>query len=163
MLIKYLQVSALLGAVLCIAATAAAATNADCLKYLSSEDFELAIAPCTAAAQQGDDSAQTNLGMMYADGLGVSQDFHEAMNWYRAAATQGNEVAQLLIALLYERGQGVAVDNVSALMWFNIAADDNNKLAEILRDEIVLKMADEEIAEAQTRAQQCLDSNYTDC
>ena len=163
MLKKYFLFSFLSGAIVYISPTAAAATNADCLKYLGSEDFELAIAPCTAAAELGDDAAQANLGMMYNEGLGVSQDFREAMNWYRAAAAQGNEVAQLLIAFLYERGQGVAVDNVSAMMWFSIAAHDNNKLAEILRDELVLKVTDEEIAEAQTRAQQCLDSNFTHC
>jgi uncharacterized protein len=142
---------------------AEADSAADCLNYLKSENFQLAIAPCTAAAEQGDDAAQTNLGMMYNEGLGVAQNYNEAMRWYRAAAIQGNEIAQLFIAFLYERGQGVPVDNVSAMMWFNIAAHDNNKLAEILRDEIVLKLTDEEIAEAQSRALQCLDSNFSDC
>ena len=163
MLTKYFLISFLSGAIVYISPTAAAATNTECLEHLGNEEFELALASCTAAARQGDDSAQVNLGMMYNEGLGVSQDFHQAMNWYRAAAVQGNEVAQLLIAFLYERGQGVVVDNVSAMMWFNIAAHDNNKLAEILRDELVLKVTAEEIAEAQTRAQQCLDSNFTHC
>jgi uncharacterized protein len=153
----------LMSAVVSISPMAAKANNADCLEYLGREEFELAIAPCTAAAEQGDDAAQTNLGMMYNEGLGVAQNYNEAMRWYRAAAIQGNEIAQLFIAFLYERGQGVPVDNVSAMMWFNIAAHDNNKLAEILRDEIVLKLTDEEIAEAQSRALQCLDSNFSDC
>lgn len=142
---------------------AGATTNAECLVHLGNEEFELALSSCAAAAELGDDAAQANLGMMYNEGLGVAQDYNEAMRWYRASANQGNELAQLLIAFLYERGQGVAVDNVSAMMWFNIAAHDNNKLAEILRDEIVLKMTDEEIAEAQTRAHICIDSNFTDC
>ena len=41
------------------------------------------------AAEQGDTKAQSNLGLMYDQGLGVSQDYAEAVRWLRLAAEQG--------------------------------------------------------------------------
>jgi hypothetical protein len=38
------------------------------------------------AAYRGLASAQHNLGLLYASGLGVTQDFTEAASWYRKAA-----------------------------------------------------------------------------
>ena len=148
----------------CSLANLAKANSADdCRAYLDAENYQLAIAACTAAAELGDDSAQTNLGMMYADGFGVEQDFNEAGRWYFAASKQGNLAARMLLAFQYLRGQGVAANNISTLKWFILAAEDNNELAAIMRDNQASKMNAEEIAEAQTRAQQCLDSNFTDC
>ena len=45
-------------------------------------------------AEQGDASAQYNLGVMYDRGDGVDQDYQEALKWYRLAAKQGNAEAQ---------------------------------------------------------------------
>ncbi|MSR43556.1 MAG: hypothetical protein EXS19_05920, partial [Pedosphaera sp.] len=39
--------------------------------------------------EKGDASAQYNLGVMYANGLGVPKDEVEAVKWYRKAADQG--------------------------------------------------------------------------
>ena len=41
------------------------------------------------AADQGDASAQFNLGLMYATGRGVPQDAVEAVAWWFKAATKG--------------------------------------------------------------------------
>ena len=38
------------------------------------------------AAEQGNASAQSNLGVMYAEGRGVPQDDAEAVKWYRRGA-----------------------------------------------------------------------------
>jgi TPR repeat protein len=40
-------------------------------------------------AEQGDDSAQYNLGVMYEKGQGVLQDYEESVKWYRKAARKG--------------------------------------------------------------------------
>jgi TPR repeat protein len=45
------------------------------------------------AAEQNEPHAETNLGDMYARGLGVRQDLEEAKRWYRKAAEQGHERA----------------------------------------------------------------------
>ena len=41
------------------------------------------------AAEQGDEEAQYNLGLMYADGRGVRQDYVEAYAWISTAAVEG--------------------------------------------------------------------------
>ena len=41
------------------------------------------------AAEQGNESAQYNLGNMYANGRGVPKDDAEAVRWYRLVAEQG--------------------------------------------------------------------------
>ena len=48
------------------------------------------------AAEQGDTTAQFNLGVRYATGEGVPQDDAEAVQWYRLAAEQGLANAQLI-------------------------------------------------------------------
>ena len=44
-------------------------------------------------ANQGDASAQLNLGIMYHNGQGVTADINQAAYWYRKAAEQGVEAA----------------------------------------------------------------------
>ncbi len=41
------------------------------------------------AADQGVDEAQNSIGLLYANGWGVTQDYGEAMHWFRQAADQG--------------------------------------------------------------------------
>ena len=48
------------------------------------------LAALISAVEQGDASAQYNLGVMYATGRGVPEDGTEAVRWYRAAAEQGD-------------------------------------------------------------------------
>lgn len=54
-----------------------------------------------AAAEQGNAEAQYNLGVMYLEGLGVTQDSVEAYAWIRTAAAQGKrgtlEIRQALL------------------------------------------------------------------
>ncbi len=45
-------------------------------------------------ADQGNATAQNNLGVMYRDGSGVSRDYAQAFAWYRKAADLGNANAQ---------------------------------------------------------------------
>ena len=52
-------------------------------------DYETALKKFLPLAEQGNASAQYNLGVMYANGRGVPQDYAEAMKWYRLAAEQG--------------------------------------------------------------------------
>ena len=43
------------------------------------------------AAEQGNASAQSNLGIMYEKGQGITQDDDQAVYWLRKAAGQGNQ------------------------------------------------------------------------
>ena len=56
--------------------------------------------PALLAAEQGEASAQFNLGYMYATGRGVAEDNTEAVRWYRLAAEQGHAGARRVLRRL---------------------------------------------------------------
>jgi len=85
-------------------------------------DFAEALRLLRPLAEQGDATAQDNLGLLYAQGKGVPQDYAEAVKWYRLAAEQGNASAQHNLGVMYSHGQGVPQDYVLAYMWLNLAA-----------------------------------------
>jgi TPR repeat protein len=105
------------------------------------------------AAEQGDASAQSNLGWMYDSGDGVPQDYAEARKWFRLAAEQGNARAQFNLGVMYGSGKGVPQDYVEAHKWLNVAASrltgDDRERAATLRDQIAEKMTPAQVAEAQ--------------
>ena len=82
------------------------------------------------AADQGDASAQYNLGGRYANGLGVPQDEAEAVRWYRLAADQGNASAQYNLGLRYANGEGVLKDDAEAVRWYRLSADQGDASAQ---------------------------------
>lgn len=51
-----------------------------------SQNFQEAVKWYHLAAEQGNESAQVNLGVMYAKGRGVRQDFARAYMWFNLAA-----------------------------------------------------------------------------
>ena len=75
------------------------------------------------AAEQGDATAQFNLGNMYANGEGVPQDDAEAVRWYRLAAEQGLASAQLNLGVMYATGDGVPEDKAETVQWYRQAAE----------------------------------------
>ena len=46
------------------------------------------------AAEQGNATAQYNIGVCYDNGYGVTKDYAEAVKWYRKAAAQGYDSAK---------------------------------------------------------------------
>jgi TPR repeat protein len=60
----------------------------------------LARAWLSKAAQQDDPYAQTNLAMLFRDGLGVSRDIGRARELFKKAADRGLEDAQKSLAEL---------------------------------------------------------------
>ena len=67
--------------------------------------------------------AQFNLGVMYANGTGVSQSYTEAVPWYRLAADKGHAKGQVNLGCMYEDGAGVPQDYTEAVRWYRLAAD----------------------------------------
>ena len=57
-------------------------------------DFATALREWTPLAEQGNAAAQTNLGIMYANGDGVAQDYVTAHMWFNIAAASGSEKAR---------------------------------------------------------------------
>lgn len=79
----------------------------------------------SALANQGNASAQFNLGVMYDEGNGVAQDTAKAFEWYQKAAEQGNASAQFNIGWMYEHTDGVSQDSVKAVEWYRKAANQD--------------------------------------
>jgi len=86
-------------------------------------DYAAALKEWRPLAEQGDASAQFNLGLMYAEGQGVPQDHAEAVKWYRRAAEQGHAGAQNNLGGMYAEGKGVLQDHAEAVKWFRRAAE----------------------------------------
>ncbi len=81
-------------------------------------------------AEEGDVSAQFELGRRYGFGVGVSEDYKEAARWYRAAAEQGHANAQLTLGGWYNRGKGVPQDYKEAFRWYRASAVQENSSAQ---------------------------------
>ena len=82
------------------------------------------------AADQGYDTAQSILGVMYSNGTGVPQDHTEAARLYRLAADQGDAKAQSNLGIMYEDGIGVPQDHTEAVRLYQLAADQGNSYAQ---------------------------------
>ena len=117
-------------------------------------DYATALKEWKPLAEQGQASAQSNLGVMYDNGQGVPQDYAEAVKWYRKAAEQGNAGAQNNLGVMYANGQGVPQDYIQAHMWWNLSAAQGNKVAVQNRDLIASKMSPEQVAQAQRLARE---------
>jgi TPR repeat protein len=72
------------------------------------EDDAEAVRLYTLAAEQGYAGAQTNLGVMYANGEGVARDRDRAIVWFRRAAAQGDRIAQNNLQAVLEQQPGPA-------------------------------------------------------
>ena len=81
-------------------------------------------------AQDGDTTAQHNLGLLYLHGLGVPRDAEAAAAWFQSAADQGNAQAQADIGTLHLTGDGVRQSFTLALKWFLLAAQHGHAIAQ---------------------------------
>lgn len=86
--------------------------------------------PIFEKAKAGDSDAQFKVGLMYANGQGVSKNDIEAVRWYRLAAGQGNAKAQNRLGRLYDDGESVPKDTIEAVKWYRLAADQGYSVAQ---------------------------------
>src|SRR5271163_3427917 len=96
------------------AAPVAAGTFEDAVDAHARGDYAKALRLIRPLANDGDASAQFNLGLMYMTGQGVRQDNDAAALWFRKAAEQGHAPAQSNLGTLYIYGRGVAQDDTEA-------------------------------------------------
>jgi TPR repeat protein len=78
------------------------------------------------AAEQGDASAQRNLGYMYSKGRGAPQSDTKAVEWYRLAAEQGYPNAQASLGYMHINGRGVPQSDTEAVKWWRLAAEQGD-------------------------------------
>ncbi len=93
-------------------------------------DYPKALYWLQKAADHGIVGAQTYLGKMYRDGLGVPQDYQKALMYNRKAAYLGDDFAQAELADMYITGSGVPQDDRKAAAWFKEAARQGNIFAQ---------------------------------
>jgi len=115
-------------------------------------DFATALREWRPLAEQGDASAQVNLGTLYVNGQGVSEDYQQALYWFRLAAKQGNAMALTKLGLMYEHGKGVPLDVVLAQKWYILGAANGDKLGAEHRDALAKQMTPAQMFQAQQRA-----------
>ena len=85
--------------------------------------FAKDISELKRAAEQGDASAQFNLGCCYDFGEGVEKNLQEAVKWYRKSAEQGDAEAQFNLGCCYKRGEGVEKNWHEAVKWYRKSAE----------------------------------------
>lgn len=87
------------------------------------KDYQRAFREWKQAADAGQAEAQFDIGVLYAQGLGVARDLTEAARWYQRAADQGNLEAEFALGQMYSRGWGVPRDEQDAMRWFELASN----------------------------------------
>jgi uncharacterized protein len=95
-------------------------------------DYAKALRLIRPLANDGDATAQFNLGLMYVNGHGVQRDDSAAALWFRKAAEQGYALAQSNLGTMYLYGHGMTQNDTEAVMWFRKAADQGDAVAEFL-------------------------------
>lgn len=99
-------------------------------KAFESGDYATAFAEYTSLAELGNVEAQNNLGMMYANGMGIPQDYEQAELYIRRAAEAGFAAAQGNLGMMYAEGKGVPQDDAEAVKWLRRAAEAGNVAAQ---------------------------------
>jgi TPR repeat protein len=80
----------------------------------------------TPYADSGNKTAQLNLGIAYAFGLGVKRDRALAHDFLRHSTGKNSAEMSLWIAKSLENGDGVAKDSTEAIAWYRVAADEGS-------------------------------------
>ena len=81
------------------------------------------------SARLGLPDAQYEVGLMYANGIGVAQDFKQAIHWIRLSAERGHVPAQYLLATRYVSGVAIEKNEHQAFVWFLRAATQGHPKA----------------------------------
>ncbi|WP_255371566.1 tetratricopeptide repeat protein, partial [Candidatus Protochlamydia sp. W-9] len=90
--------------------------------YSSSPSF----LPTKLLADQGDAKAQYNLGVIYANGLGITQSDAEAFKYFKLAAEQGHADAQYKLGVRYANGRGITQSEQEAIKYYKLAAEQGH-------------------------------------
>ena len=93
-------------------------------------DFASALRIFQTLAEEGDDRALFNLGLMYRHGRGVSQNNQVAVEYYWRSADKGNQYAQYSLGFMYDIGEGVEQNFERAAYWYLKSAEQGNENAE---------------------------------
>jgi uncharacterized protein len=152
----YLAVVAAISGALMVGGPAMADPRGDGLAAFVRGDFVTARQILLPFANSGDKDAETALGDIYYDGLGVPKDYATGVVWFHKAADQGVPVAQFFLGVSYTMGRGSSQDLLQAWVWFTLAAPRFTAGDANLRDQAIklagaaaLRLSPAQIAEGQ--------------
>ncbi|MGC1843243.1 MAG: hypothetical protein WA730_12720 [Pseudolabrys sp.] len=100
---------------LSFAEPAAAGPLEDADAALKRRDYATALRFIRPLAEQGDASAQYNLGVLYDNGLGVPQDKVRAYMWFTLSAAQGRDGAAAFRDLIARRMTPAQIEEAQKL------------------------------------------------
>ena len=125
-------------------------------------DTQLALDYLEASVEGNDPRGLQDMGSVYDEGIfGYQKDPEKAAQFYLRAAAMGNSAAMFNAAAILELGEaGVTQDRVEAYKFYVLSRDAGfYPLAVKALENITAVMTPEEIAEAETRAEQFLKAN----
>src|SRR6516162_10067243 len=83
----------------------------------------------------------STLGVLFANGKGVSQDYAKAREWYEKAAAKDSSDAMLNLGALFVNGLGVPQDYTKAREWYEKAADKGDASAKMALERLPMREA----------------------
>ena len=101
------------------------------LDAYNKKDYATALSEWNPLAEQGNVSAQFNLGVMYAEGKGVPKGDTTSVKWFTLAAEQGDAFAQVNLGFMYQYGKGITKNEEKAVRWYRLAAEQGNVDAQV--------------------------------
>ena len=110
--------------------TAATADFEAGFKAYERGDYATALREWQPLAEQGDATAQFNLGLMYRQGRGGPQRRPPSRVLVPEGSRTGNASAQFNLGFMYDNGEGVPEDDRQAVFWFRKAADQGHASAQ---------------------------------
>ncbi len=99
-------------------------------------DFAAALGEWLPLARRGDARAQTWIGVMYGEGMGVAKDHTEAIRWLGRAASQSYAEAEFRLGVIHEFGHGVNEDKARARAYYERAANHAHFEAQLRLSEL---------------------------
>jgi TPR repeat protein/uncharacterized protein len=91
--------------------------------YLRANNNSQAAVQYRKSADRGFAPAQSALGYLYLNGLGLPKDDARALEWYRKAAEQGSVAGQFNLGYMLQNGLGGPKDETQAANWYRKAAE----------------------------------------
>ncbi len=123
MLMRILQATILLALPFTLSSSAWGEDVAKGQDAYFSGDYQTAMTEWEPLAEAGEMDGQYGMGLLYANGFGVSMNDDLALKWYGLAADQGHAQAQCNLAVMHANGWGVPQSNEVALKWYTLAAE----------------------------------------
>jgi len=108
------------------------------IDFFNRGQYEQALGELKWVAIDGDQEAQTLMGIMFLKGLGTERDAIQAAYWLGQAAVEGDTVAQRTLGDMYLAGDGLPQDDNSAVYWTQQAANKGDVSAQVTLGKLLL-------------------------